>query len=74
MPFYGLPLRRYTSFQHLPHLRRNLGELRELIMVAGINGFDVRHINNDRAERRKFRIVGIRSETLFASGNKIRKP
>ena len=30
MTFRGLLGRRYASFQHLPHLRRNLGELGEL--------------------------------------------
>jgi hypothetical protein len=70
----GLSLRGYTSFQHLPHFRCNLGELCELSVVAGIIGFDVRHINHDCAERRKFGIVAISSESLFPSGNKIRKP
>jgi hypothetical protein len=69
---FGLPRPRHTSFQHLPHLRRDLGELRELSVVAGIIGFDVRHINNHRAERRKFGIVGIGSESLFTSGDKVR--
>ena len=41
---------------------------------AGIVGFDVRHIDDHRAERRKFRIVAIGSESLLPSGDKIREP
>jgi hypothetical protein len=70
----GLSLFGHTSCQHLPHFRRYLGELRELSVVARIIGFHVRHINHNCAERRKFGIVAISSESLFPSGNKIRKP
>src|SRR5262249_14503040 len=60
--------------QYLPHLRGNLGELSELGVVAWIVGFYVCHVDYHRAERSEFRVVGVCSEPLFATCDKIRKP
>jgi hypothetical protein len=51
LPFHPFRLRlcRHTSFKHLSHFRRNLGELGELGVIAAICGFNVRKINDDRA-------------------------
>ena len=75
MSFYRFrcALRGDASFQDLPHLWCDLGELRKFRVVAAVGTFDIRHVNNDRTECRKLGIVGIGSETLFASSNKIRK-
>ena len=71
MTFYGLLGCRHASFQHLPQLGRNLGELGELSVVTWIIGLHARHVDHHCAKRGEFRIVGVRSETLFAARDKI---
>ena len=50
---FDVPCVATPPFQDLAHLWCDLGELCKFCVVAGVGTFDIRHVNDDRAERRR---------------------
>ena len=56
-----------------PQLRRHLGQLGELAVIGCVVSLDIRQVDDGRAQRRQFRVVGDVADPGLSATNETRR-